>query len=122
MPPFVIFLILAGLNTGVAKLQHDAIQISAPQIQVVYSTRLYRYAPVVFFTGTLPDGFEYEVEYSAPVGKRFFRTVSTVQPFDFAYAAPCLVRVRLSSPVVKGSWSKAVQVDELITQTGVLIF
>lgn len=114
MSPFIIFLLLAGLNTGAAKLQHDAQQIPSPTIEVVYSTKLYRYAPVVFFTGTRPVGFEYEVEYSAPVGKRLFRSVFTSERFDFAYAAPCSVRVRLSSPVVKGSWSEAIRVDELV--------
>lgn len=77
MNPFIIFLLLAGLNTGAGISVSQSNQIPAPTVIVVEDATMYPYAPVVTFDASSRDGFFFEVDYLTPVGRIPFRTVTT---------------------------------------------
>lgn len=113
MSPFMIFLLLASLNTGAGVAVSQSHQIPAPVVIVVEDATMYPYAPVVTFDAPKRDGFFYQVDYLTPVGKISFRTVTTNKQYDFVYGASCFVRVRLTNGVAHGAWSKPQFVNQI---------
>lgn len=124
MSPFVIFLILTGLNTGAGVAVSQSNQIPAPTVIVVEDAAMYPYAPVVTFDAPKRDGFFFEVDYLTPVGRVSFRSVTTNKQYDFVYGASCFVRVRLTNGATYGDWSKPKFVNQIVptTQVSNLIF
>lgn len=125
MSPFVIFLLLAGLNSGAGVVSHQSNQIPVPVAIVVEDVSLYPYAPVVTFDASPRDGFFFEVDYLTPVGRVSFRSVTTNKQYDFVYGASCFVRVRLTNGSVHGDWSKPQFVNQIVpttTQASILTF
>lgn len=125
MSPFIIFLLLAGLNTGAGVAVSQSNQIPVPTVIVVEDVSMYPWSPVVTFDAPKRDGFFFEVDYLTPVGHVSFRTVTTNKQYDFAYGASCLVRVRLTNGVAHGDWSKPQFVNQIVqptTQASILTF
>lgn len=114
MSPFMIFLLLASLNTGAGVVVSQSNQIPTPVVIVVSDEAMFPYAPVVTFDAPKRDGFFYQVDYLTPVGKVSFRSVATNKQFDFAYGASCFVRVRLTNGVTHGDWSKPQFVNQIV--------
>lgn len=114
MPPFVIFLLLAGLNTGAGITVNQSNQIPVPTVIVVEDATMYPYAPVVIFDAPKRDGFFFEVDYLTPVGRVSFRSVTTNKQYDFVYGASCFVRVRLTNGAAHGAWSKPQFVNQIV--------
>lgn len=117
MNPFVIFLLLAGLNTGAGVAVSQSNQIPTPFVIVVSDEAMFPYAPVVTFDAPKRDGFFYQVDYLTPVGKVSFRSVTTNKQFSFAYGASCLVRVRLTNGMTHGDWSEPQFVNQIVPAT-----
>jgi hypothetical protein len=117
MTPFVIFLLLAGLNTGAGVAVSRSNQIPVPVVIVVEDATMYPYAPVVTFDASKRDGFFFEVDYLTPVGQVSFRSVTTNKHYDFVYGASCFVRVRLTNGVFHGDWSKPQFVSQIVPTT-----
>lgn len=114
MSPFMIFLLLASLNTGAGVVVSQSSQIPVPTVIVVEDATMYPYAPVVTFDAPKRDGFFYQVDYLTPVGKVSFRSVATNKQYDFCYGASCFVRVRLTNGVAHGDWSKPQFVNQIV--------
>lgn len=114
MNPFVIFLLLAGLNTGAGVVVSQSNQIPVPTVIVIEDATMFSYAPVVTFDASSRDGYFFEVDYITPVGRVSFRSVTTNKQYDFVYGASCFVRVRLTNGVAHGAWSKPQFVNQIV--------
>lgn len=114
MSPFIIFLLLAGLNTSAGVAVSQSNQIPVPVVIVVEDATMYPFAPVVTFDASSRDGFFFEVDYLTPVGRVPFRSVTTNKQYDFVYGASCFVRVRLTNGVAHGAWSKPQFVNQIV--------
>ena len=112
MNPFIIFLLLAGLNTGTGVAVSQSNQIPVPIVIVVEDA-------------SSRDGYFFEVDYLTPVGHVSFRSVTTNKQYDLVYGASCFVRVRLTNGVSHGDWSKPQFVNQIVqssAQANLLIF